>query len=305
MIDAYYMGEINRMSPEAPVPIVSFNKKDHRPGGAANVALNLKSLGASVAICTVAGEDPEGHELKNLLAVEGIEVDGIFFDSQRPTTVKTRVIAAEKHLLRMDHESLEPINRELEEKILLHLESTLSGYDAVILEDYNKGMLTPRIIDKTLDLAETANVITVVDPKKDNFLRYKKCTLFKPNKKEIKEGLPTSNDLSDTFQLDQAAGELMSILGCKYIMITLSEDGVFIKSSTEYKHIKAHERIITDVSGAGDTVVSVTALALASGMNTGEVGELANLSGGLVCQKVGVVPLKLEELKSEVKRLNL
>jgi rfaE bifunctional protein kinase chain/domain len=305
MIDAYYIGTINRMSPEAPVPIVSFDKKDHRPGGAANVALNLKSMGANVTLCTVVGMDSEGAELKSLLEQENIITDGVFFDKSRPTTVKTRVIADEHHLLRMDHESTQPINLELEQQILNFIGNTIDEADAIIFEDYNKGLLTQTLITEIISLANSKNIPSIVDPKKDNFLAYTNCSLFKPNRKEIKEGLPTDLDLSITDNIEKAASQLIERLGCKSVMVTLSEDGVYIKSNTESIHIKAHERTITDVSGAGDTVVSLAALCLAKGLSLLELAEISNIGGGLVCQKVGVVPINKDELKEELNRLGL
>lgn len=305
MIDAYYIGNITRMSPEAPVPIVAFNHKDHRPGGAANVALNLRSLGARALMCSVVGQDPEGHELKKLLDQDGIQTDGLFFDSQRPTTVKTRIIADEQHLLRMDHEVETPVSEPLEDLILKYVESVADNVNAIIFEDYNKGLLTGRIITETIKIASQKGVPTIVDPKKKHFLTYKGCTLFKPNRKEIKEGLPTDLDLSKPENVAQASEMLRSLLGCGMVMVTLSEDGVYICSEEKGKHIRAHQRTITDVSGAGDTVVSVAALCLAIGMQMEEMAELANISGGLVCQKVGVMPITRQELIQEVKLLGL
>lgn len=305
MIDAYYIGSISRMSPEAPVPIVAFDKKDHRPGGAANVALNLKSMGANSILCSVVGMDPEGSELKYLLETENINTDGILFDAERPTTVKTRVIADEQHLLRMDHESTNPISNALAEELLTYIKGIIHTVDAVIFEDYNKGLLTPYLIKEIISLANSHNIPSIVDPKKDNFFAYTQCTLFKPNRKEIKEGLPTDLDLSIIENIDQAASELIRRLDCKNVMVTLSEDGVYVKSDHESIHISAHERTITDVSGAGDTVVSLAALCFAKNLSLTEMAEISNIGGGLVCQKVGVVPIDKEELKAELRHLKL
>lgn len=305
MIDAYYIGTISRMSPEAPVPIVSFDKKDHRPGGAANVALNLKSMGAKAILCSVVGMDPEGTELKRLLDAENIHTGGIFFDKDRPTTVKTRVIADEHHLLRMDHESTQPISDQLEKQIIQFVSDNIKKVDAIIFEDYNKGLLTPKLIREVISIANTNSIPTIVDPKKDNFFEYADCTLFKPNRKEIKEGLPTDLDLTKTENIETAAGELIMRLKCKSVMVTLSEDGVYIRSNNQSIHIKAHERRITDVSGAGDTVVSLAALCIAKGISLSDMAEISNIGGGLVCQKVGVVPIDKTELKEELRRLEL
>ena len=305
MVDAYYFGSVDRISPEAPVPVISVSKKDHRPGGAANVALNLISFGAKVLLCSVIGSDEEGRELMSLLNNEKIDTSGIFTDNLRPTTMKTRVISSNHHLLRIDHETTEYISSETENFLIDFVNKSIHTIDAIILEDYNKGLLTERLISEVISIANHNNISTIVDPKKENFFAYKNCTLFKPNRKEIKEGLKTDLDLTLTANVEKAADELMNILGCKNIMVTLSEDGVFVKSAKKSAHIKAHKRKITDVSGAGDTVVSLAALCLASGMELYQTAEIANIAGGLVCQKVGVVPINSNELIEEIKRLKI
>lgn len=305
MVDSYFFGSVDRISPEAPVSIISVSKKDHRPGGAANVALNLKSLGANVTVCAVIGNDEEGRELALLLNKADINTNGLVRDSTRPTTMKTRVISGSTHLLRIDHESVNPVSTEIENQILEFVTNHSEYCDAIILEDYNKGLLTENLIYNIIDLANKQNIPTIVDPKKANFFAYKNCTLFKPNRIEIKEGLKIDSDLSKPEDIEKAASKLMEILGCQNVMITLSEDGVFIKSMSTSSHIKAHERKITDVSGAGDTVVSVAALCLASGMELPQLAEIANIAGGLVCQKVGVVPINQRELLEEIKKLKL
>ncbi len=305
MVDAYYFGAVDRISPEAPVPIISVSKKDHRLGGAANVALNLISLGAKVSLCAVIGLDEEGRELLSLLSNEKIDTDGIYIDKSRPTTMKTRVISGTHHLMRIDHESTESISAETENFLISFVKKSIHSIDAIIIEDYNKGLLTERLISEVISIANHNNIPSVVDPKKENFFAYKNCTLFKPNRKEIREGLKTDLDLRLTTNVEKVADELMHILGCKNIMVTLSEDGVFVKSAKETSHIKAHDRTIIDVSGAGDTVVSVAALCLASGMELDKSAELANIAGGLVCQKVGVVPINRQELLDEINKLKI
>lgn len=305
MVDAYYFGLVDRISPEAPVPIISVTKKDHRPGGAANVALNIISLGAKVKLCAVVGDDDEGKELMFLLNADGVKTEGVITDSLRPTTMKTRVISGNTHLLRIDHESTDFITTEIEDKLITFVQQNINTTNAIILEDYNKGLLSERLISEIIEIANKNNVPTVVDPKKENFFAYKNCTLFKPNRKEIKEGLKTDLDLSKVENIEMATDKLIETLGCKSVMVTLSEDGVFVKENAHASHIKAHKRKITDVSGAGDTVVSVAALCLAAGMSLPKAAEIANIAGGLVCEKVGVVPINKEELIGEIKRLNL
>ena len=305
MVDAYYFGSVDRISPEAPVPVISVSKKDHRPGGAANVALNLKNLGAKVLLSSVIGNDEEGRELTSLLKNEAININGLFTDQTRPTTMKTRVISSSQHLLRIDNESTNDISEILENKILEYISNSINSINAIILEDYNKGLLTKNLISKIIDIANKNKVPTIVDPKKENFFAYKNCTLFKPNRKEIIEGLKTDLDLTIPKNVDIAAQLLIDKLGCQNVMITLSEDGVFIKNNKEAKHVKAHDRKIIDVSGAGDTVVSVAALCLAANMNLEQTAEISNIAGGLVCQKLGVVPINSKELILEIERLKL
>jgi len=305
MVDAYYFGNVERISPEAPVPIISVSKKNYRPGGAANVALNIKSMGAKAILCSVVGDDIEGQELINLINKEGIETKGVLIDPSRPTTMKTRVISGNHHLLRIDHETTRPLNEDLENQMIRFINENIDHIDAIIMEDYNKGLLTARIIEEVISMANKNNKPTIVDPKKENFFAYKNCTLFKPNRIEIKEGLKTDLDLSIYANIEKCADKLVELLGCKNVMVTLSEDGVFIKTAFQSSHINAHPRTIIDVSGAGDTVVSVAALCLAAGMELTKMAEIANLAGGLVCEKVGVLPINTEELINEITRLGL
>jgi len=278
MVDAYYFGSVDRISPEAPVPVISVSNKDYRPGGAANVALNIKSMGAKVTLCSVAGNDEEGKELVRLLEKEGIETNAIITDPSRPTTMKTRVISGNQHLLRIDHETTDSITPELEDQVIDFVKQNIENFNAIVFEDYNKGLLTEKVIESIITIANNHNIPTIVDPKKENFFAYKNCTLFKPNRKEIKEGLKTELDLSVFSNVEACANELISILNCKNVMVTLSEDGVFVRSSDKSSHIKAHSRTIMDVSGAGDTVVSVAALCLASGIDIAKMAEIANLA---------------------------
>ncbi len=305
MVDAYFFGSIDRISPEAPVSVISVSKKDHRPGGAANVALNLKSLGASVSLAAIVGNDPEGQELVTMLQTEEIDTQFIRVDGSRPTTVKTRVISDNAHILRIDHESTAFMAKEIEQNLTRDLLDNLANYSAIIFEDYNKGLLTESFITAIIQRAVELNIPTVVDPKLTNFFAYKHCTLFKPNKKEIQEGLGSEVNLSTRENIEKAAEQLIAILACENIMVTLSEEGVLLKSNTQNKHIPAHKRNILDVSGAGDTVVSVAALCLAAGMPLEKMAELSNLAGGLVCEKVGVVPITRPELLNEVERLKI
>lgn len=305
MIDSYFVGKVDRISPEAPVQIISVKEKSHRLGGAANVAINVKSLGADAMICAVVGNDSDGIELKKLLKDNKIDVSGIFTEKNRQTTLKTRVIADNHHLLRIDSEDTHSIMPSTEKLIIDYVKKNIENIDAIVFEDYNKGFLTKNIISSVLEIAEKNGIPTIVDPKKDNFFEYKNCTLFKPNRKEVKEGLKTDADLSNIKNIDKCANELLNKLKCKAVMITLSENGIFIKSSTISHHEKAPKRKIIDVSGAGDTVVSIAALCMAANVDLKLLSKITNIAGGLVCRKLGVVPINKKELIDETKKIKL
>lgn len=306
MIDSYIWGSVNRISPEAPVPIVHFNKGDKRLGGAANVALNLMALGATSYICSVVGTDEAGNDLLHLLSENGISAEGIYQSTQRKTTLKTRVIGNQQQLLRIDTEQTDAISSLEENQLLLKVQALIeSGIDALIFQDYNKGVLTPSMIQDVINLCRANGVITTVDPKKDNFFAYKGVSLFKPNLKELKEGLGVQFSIEDKPSFEMAVLKLEKQLGNEISFITLSEHGVFIKDSNEKHYIPAHLRNITDVSGAGDTVISVATLCLSCGLSLKNVAEIANLSGGLVCEKSGVVHIDKEDLAKEMLKLNI
>jgi rfaE bifunctional protein kinase chain/domain len=301
MVDSYLRGKVTRISPEAPVPIVNLERQEDRLGGAGNVALNLVALGANPIICTVIGNDPQAELLRMLLHDNKISGEGIVRSSSRKTTVKTRVVGNNQQLLRIDSEQIDPINSDEENELIESVCSLISsGVDGVIFEDYNKGVLTHRVITEVVDFANKNDVITAVDPKKDNFLSYKKVTLFKPNLKELKEGLDRQFSYStDKKAFERAVSELESKLENKISFVTLSEYGVFIKENQSTFYIDAHLRTISDVSGAGDTVISVAALCLIVGMPLEVVAQIANISGGLVCEKSGVVPINKDQLLEE------
>lgn len=296
MVDAYIWGKVERMSPEAPVPVVSVSKKDFRLGGAANVALNIKALGANPILCSVVGEDNDGEKFVNRIKDRNITDTGIFKSKSRPTTVKTRVISDDKHIVRIDEESTQTINVLEKEVLLKNIERLLPSCQVVIFEDYDKGCITSEIIANTVELAQKYNIPTVVDPKKANFLDYKDVTLYKPNLKELKEGLQLVFDLADQSALEKAVNHLKSELNCKGVFITLSEHGVYIDSSGEQHHIPAHLREIADVSGAGDTVISIAALCVATNLPPYLIAAISNLGGGLVCEHVGVATIDKQQL---------
>jgi len=299
MLDSYIWGAVERISPEAPVPIINVKKKNFRLGGAANVALNVSSLGAAPILCALIGDDDDGKKLLQRMEERGMTKEGIVVSKERPTTVKTRVIASHQHVVRVDEESDHEANAAEEKAMMDKIAKLLPQCQVVIFEDYDKGAINPSIIDKTVALANKHNIPTVVDPKKRNFLAYKNVTLFKPNLKELREGLKTEINASNQKQVEQATATLKEKLQARGVMVTLSEHGVFIDFENQKIKLPAHQREIADVSGAGDTVVSVAALCAALKLNAKSIASLSNLAGGLVCQHVGVVPIDKNELMSE------
>ena len=294
MIDAYLWGEVNRTSPEAPVPIVEVKKHENRLGGAANVALNLKALGANPILCSVIGTDEKGVLFEKLMKESNLSTEGIFSSNKRKTTVKTRVIAENKHQLRIDEEETSPIEQ-VEEFLKLTI-SLINDIDVIILQDYNKGVLTSEIIEKVIGSANKKGIPTIVDPKKLNFNSYKNCTIFKPNLAEIKTGMKVDFDANNIAEIEKTTSELRKKLSAKGVLLTLSEKGICINSEKEFKHTPAFKRNIIDVSGAGDTVISVASLCLASKMDYTDLSVLSSLAGGLVCEEVGVMPINKEKL---------
>ena len=300
MIDAYMWGEINRMSPEAPVPVVEVKKHENRLGGAANVALNLQSLGATPILCSVIGNDSQSILFKELIQNANLSNKGLLTSKERRTTLKTRVIAENKHQLRIDEEDTHPITCETE--FLNLIQELIADVDVVILQDYNKGVLTAKVIAKVIEIANTKNIPTIVDPKKQNFLAYKNCTIFKPNLAEIKAGMNIDLNTDNNQEIEKAAADLRELLNAKGVLLTLSGRGICINTKENFTHTPAFKRNIIDVSGAGDTVIAVAALCLASNMNLNDLSVLSSLAGGLVCEEVGVVPIQKEKLLIEAKK---
>ena len=302
MIDAYMWGEINRISPEAPVAVVEVKKHENRLGGAANVALNLKALGANPILCSVIGTGERGVLFEKLMKESNLSTEGILSTNKRKTTIKTRVIAENKHQLRIDEEETYPI---LQADDFLKLTiSLMDDIDVVILQDYNKGVLTPEIIEGVISSANKKGIPTIVDPKKLNFNSYKNCTIFKPNLAEIKAGMKVDFDANNIAEIEKTTSELRKKLSAKGVLLTLSERGICINSEKEFKHTPAIKRTIIDVSGAGDTVISVASLCLASNIDYTKLSKLSNLAGGIVCEEVGVVPINKEKLLKQALKHN-
>ena len=305
MMDTYLWGHVERISPEAPVPIVSVTKKENRLGGAANVALNVQSLGARPIICAVIGDDQEGTEFLKLLEDQKLSAEGILRINGRPTTVKTRVIGHNQQIVRVDAETDQQISSAISAQIFTSVQRIIREHkiDAIIFEDYDKGLLGQELISKTVELANNHQILTIVDPKKRNFLSYQNVSLFKPNLKELREGLKVDIEPRQIKDINEAVGLLQNKLNAKMVMVTLSELGVYISSSKGQRVLPAHIRNIADVSGAGDTVIATATLCLAAGLDEFKTAEIANLAGGLVCEQVGVVPIDYDLLLSETKNL--
>ena len=305
MIDAYIWGNVSRISPEAPVPIVNISKKEYRLGGAANVALNLKHLGANPIICGVIGDDRESVIFFDLLAEKELSSSCIIKEDNRITTTKTRIIGSRQQLIRVDNELITPIQIRtanlITEKIKRIIETT--SIDGIIFEDYDKGLLNEYIITKIIDIAFSKNIIVAVDPKNKNFFSYKNSTIFKPNLKELNEGLKTNLTPSDPEKIHTTIKSFCRQYNIKDMVITLSEHGIFVSDSEQYSVIPAEKRDIADVSGAGDTVIAVLTLFKAFGLSTIDSTRIANLAGGLVCEKSGVVPVDKNQLFSEIIRI--
>ncbi len=282
MLDSYIWGAVERISPEAPVPIINVKKKDFRLGGAANVALNISSLGAIPILCALIGDDENAKKLLQRMEERGMSQEGIVVSKERPTTVKTRVIASQQHVVRVDEESDLEANASEEKAMMDKITKLLPQCQVVIFETTIRGAINQSIIDTTVALANKQNIPTVVDPKKRNFLAYKNVTLFKPNLKELREGLKIDVIASNQKQVELAATALKEKLQARGVMVTLSEHGVYIDLENQKVKLSAHQREIADVSGAGDTVVSVAALCAALKLDAKTIASLSNLAGGLV-----------------------
>ncbi|MFM6936082.1 MAG: bifunctional heptose 7-phosphate kinase/heptose 1-phosphate adenyltransferase [Aquirufa sp.] len=305
MVDAYTWGKVTRISPEAPVPVVNVVKRESRLGGAGNVVLNVASLGAKPLVFSVIGDDATGDALKQILVDAGLSVDGIIQEAGRPTTVKERVIAGSQQLIRVDSETEQAISSASTVALVSAIRASIKDVDVIIFEDYDKGVLSEGLIQEVMGLAREAGIPTVVDPKKKNFFAYRGASLFKPNLHELRDGLGLdSSDLS-ALALPATVKNFKESQGFEGLFVTLSERGVYMDFRSEQVAIPAHIRQIADVSGAGDTVISIAACALAAGASPSQIAELANLGGGLVCEFLGVVPIEVNLLKREAAKIDV
>lgn len=303
MLDTYLWGKVERLSPEAPVPIVSVTKRENRLGGAANVSRNLQTLGSTPVLFSVIGDDDNGKEFQSLLGKREMVSKGIFVDSSRNTTVKNRIISSGKQIVRVDEETTQYISPEMEEKMLAAIKQEIeeNTIDVIVFVDYDKGIVTPSLFEAVNRIAIEKNIPTAVDPKKRNFRNYKNVSLFKPNFKEFVEGTGLQIAKDDLEAIKASADQFKKEQNLKLIFITLSELGVFISNGVKEQYYPVVIRDIADVSGAGDTVIAVASLALAAGLPPKMMAHMSNLAGGLVCEKLGVVPVDAEQLRKEMK----
>jgi rfaE bifunctional protein kinase chain/domain len=299
MVDEYLRGNVTRISPEAPVPIINISSAQLRFGGAANVAYNLMGLGQTPLLVGTVGEDRMGHLFLNMMKESGLPCDGIITFPQRPTTVKTRIIGNDQHIARVDQETIEPISLEIQEKLFEIFVSQIESVSAVVIQDYNKGIVVPQLVSHIIDLVNRNGKIITVDPKFENFFSFKNVTVFKPNIKETEEALAMR--IKDEQGVVTAGKKLMSLLNCEAILITRGAQGmVLIEKNGDSTFVETKARKVADVSGAGDTVIATLTYALAGGANMKEAVTIANFAAGLVCEEVGVVPVNLTDLRRSI-----
>jgi len=305
MLDTYWWGHVDRISPEAPVPIVALDKKEHRIGGAGNVALNLAALGAPASILSVIGKDDDGELLRKLFKEQSIDERYLLQSSSRITTNKSRIISRNQQMMRLDSEITSDLSASDEKALLENVRSYIENEKpaVIIFEDYNKGVLTENIIREVIGLCKKNNVLTTVDPKRKNFFSYKAVDIFKPNLKEVKDGLNLLLGDTNIDALKDIHSKLKKQLDHSISFITLSEKGVFYGRDGQAKIIPSHLRNIADVSGAGDTVIAVASLLYAATRDIDLMAEVANIAGGLVCEEVGTAAIKKDRLLSECKLL--
>ena len=294
MLDKYIFGHVSRISPEYPVPVVDVTHEDHRLGGAANVALNTLSLGAETLLIGITGADSNREVLLDLFRNRGLATEGLVCDPSRPTTCKTRILSQNHHITRVDFESRKEVDKEIERAILGSFDAIIDSIDAIVLEDYNKGLLSAQIIQHIITSAQQRNVPVLVDPKLHNFFAYKGCSVFKPNLLEMAASLGIVLHNNDD-EVEQACRLLQKKIKAATIIVTRGEKGMTIYNGS-FTHIEATSLEVADVSGAGDTVIGTLALGAATGVDIVTNATIANLAAGTVCQEVGAVPVRPEKL---------
>lgn len=309
MIDAYLQGRVTRISPEAPVPIVDICERYYRLGGAANVALNIQSLSATPILCSVIGNDEKGRIFGRLMAEKQLDTSALITSESRRTTIKYRVVGNRLQMLRIDEEDRHPLNETEETEYLSVINKIIDNQeiDAIIFEDYDKGVLTKNVIRTVVNWANERNLIVTVDPKKRNFHHYQGVTLFKPNLKELWEGVEVSSKDYSEEEIHKVMKAFAIENSINLVFTTLSERGVALydRCNDRFYTQPAYLRKISDVSGAGDTVISVATLCLTAGLSEVQMAQISNLSGGIVCEHSGVVPVPIRQMETEIEKYRL
>ena len=300
MLDRYVWGSVSRISPEAPVPVLEITSESTSLGGAANVANNIRSLGATPILVGVIGNDDNGNRFLRECEAHGISTDGLVVDRSRPTTIKTRYIAHHQHVLRTDRESKKTVGKKIEKRTIDAIRLLCAGTDAILIQDYDKGTLTRDIIKETAAEAERTKKILAVDPKVDHFFDFVGATVFKPNEREVERALGLR--IEGEASLKRAGERILERLKCSYLLITRGEQGMtlFERNGT-ITHVPTRAKEVYDVSGAGDTAIAVLTVALATGARITEAATLANHAAGLVCGEVGIVPVTGQSLIKAMK----
>lgn len=304
ILDQYIWGNVSRISPEAPVPVVDVRKETFVPGGSLNVGNNIKSLGATVYPCGVIGRDRLGRNFLKIVQRKGIDTGGIIVDNGRPTTLKSRVIAHSQQVVRFDRESREPISDKDKKIILEFCRKTIENVDGVIIEDYGKGVIFPELLKEVVALAKKHNVFVSVDPKEKHFEYYKNVTVITPNKKEAYGAIGASVD-DPKLTIEDVGKLLLKKISCDAVLMTLGEEGMalFEKNGNLTKIPTAAQEVF-EVSGAGDTVIAVFSLALSCGASMPDAAIISNLAAGIVVGKVGTVAVEKEELLLSIDRMS-
>lgn len=294
MLDHYIWGKVERISPEAPVPVLDVKQEEYRLGGAANVALNLKALGAEVCLVGVCGADGTAELLKQKLLSNGIATDALVQDEQRRSTLKTRISSHSQQIVRVDYEDCFPVDELCTQSLISHIQRQLPDCDALIIEDYDKGVLSPQLIHTAVELAISMHIPIAVDPKKRHFLDYKRVSIFKPNYKEFEEGLGTR--FKDVPSFLEAAGAFRQKQNIKHLVVTKGADGMYLFNDAGSLHFASIAKEVYDVSGAGDTVISVLTLAYISGLEISAATAWARNAASVVCGKLGTATVSQKEL---------
>jgi len=301
MIDHYIWGGATRLSPEAPVPIINVKYETTTLGGAGNLTQNLISLGACVMLSGIIGNDDAGKQLLGILTDEGVEVNSIITDADRPTTIKTRVLVGSQQIVRIDREQTQALTAELENELLGKITVCIDKADIVVLSDYNKGLLSPTLTPKIIQAANARQKRVIIDPKGLNYDKYKDAFIIKPNKKELIEAAKAEK-VSSIADVQAAANILLNQTKAEYLVVTLSEEGMAIVSASDFKLLPVKATEVFDVTGAGDTVLAAIAYFVASGLTVEESCELANHAAAIVIRRIGSATTTIDEIIDDITR---